>query len=787
VTTLVEMAPPVVPGAPSPPPLPRTGSPSGPLPIPGAILLACLVAVTLADVVAFHRVFNDGDWVAPVLTVGFGAHVAAALLRRTHLPPVAAMVGCLVAVAVLGLCSVHHLPTTHGLPDLGTLRAAATELRWARADLPTAVAPVPALPGFTLLAAWATGVVAVLGDWGTFRLRSALQGLAPALALFVVCGVLAGPDRGSWAGARTVTVALWVVAAAAYGLAHRVTQQSSSRAWFGGRRGALSPTVGRGMAIGATAVVAVVAFSPLLPVRDGRGLLGWHSGPGGDGTRSVESPIVDLRTRIVAERRTPVFTVRSPVPSYWQLTSLDRFTGTLWESTDSYQSVHDRLPGVGPVAAGTRAVVEDVHIQDLDSVWLPAAFDPEAVRGAPGVSYDPVSDSLLGGRATSNGLTYQVTSLDEVAGLRAASLAAAPPASAIAGLAPYLQLPRTIPPAVVTLARNITAGAQTEYAKALAIQDWLRGPSFTYSTDPPTDGYGLSALTTFLLRTRTGYCQQFAGSFAVLARIVGVPTRLAVGFATGTRDRSGTFHVTDADAHTWPEVFFAGVGWVPFEPTKGNGFAIPGGDAYTGSTLGGSSTATVPGPTPRAGQRSVPTPSTGRTSPVSPPAPAPAPTSSGDRASGLALPVTVAAAALAALATWIAANVAIRWWRRARRRHRVGTTAIAVIEAWEQIGERLACLGLPPRPEETPAEYALRASAGLAPGQDTGRSTDPSVALVALGDRVAQVSYGRDEPEPTVVARLLADASQLDGNLRGRLTAGQRLRLVVDPRYHPTI
>jgi hypothetical protein len=409
------------------------------------------------------------------------------------------------------------------------------------------------------------------------------------------------------------------------------------------------------------------------------------------------------------------------------------------------------------------------------------------VRGAPGVTYDPVSGSLLGSRATSNGLTYQVTSLEQLGGLSAGTLAAAPPASVLAGLAPYLQLPRTIPPAVVALARHITAGQPTEYAKALAIQDFLRGPSFTYSTDPPTDGYGLSALTTFLLRTRTGYCQQFAGSYAVLARIVGIPTRLAVGFATGTQDPSGTFHVTDADAHTWPEVFFAGLGWVPFEPTKGGGFAIPGGDAYTGSTLGGSSTTPAPGPAPLTGQQAVPAPTMAGISPISRHASiAPTPRSGG-RARRLALPAAVAAVILGALTIWVAVNAGIHRWRRSRRRHRAGTTAGAVIEAWAEIGDRLASLGLPRRPEETPGEYARRASAFLTPDGVAQGSTESPGELVALGDRVSHASYGREEPGPDIVARVLADASRLDRSLRSRLTVGQRLRGVLDPRRRATI
>ena len=81
----------------------------------------------------------------------------------------------------------------------------------------------------------------------------------------------------------------------------------------------------------------------------------------------------------------------------------------------------------------------------------------------------------------------------------------------------------------------------TEYAKALALQSYLQGGGFTYSLDPPDDGYGTAALTNFLFVTKTGFCQQFAGSYAVLARAVGLPTRLAYGLPRpkGRRQSSG--------------------------------------------------------------------------------------------------------------------------------------------------------------------------------------------------------------------------------------------------------
>jgi hypothetical protein len=82
------------------------------------------------------------------------------------------------------------------------------------------------------------------------------------------------------------------------------------------------------------------------------------------------------------------------------------------------------------------------------------------------------------------------------------------------------------------------------------------------------------------MRSHKGYCQQFAGSFGVMARALGIPTRLAIGWTWGSQDANGVWHVTDDDTHTWPEVFFPQVGWVPFEPTPSRG--MPGAQAYTG-------------------------------------------------------------------------------------------------------------------------------------------------------------------------------------------------------------
>ena len=115
------------------------------------------------------------------------------------------------------------------------------------------------------------------------------------------------------------------------------------------------------------------------------------------------------------------------------------------------------------------------------------------------------------------------------------------------------------------VARRVAGRASSPYAAVLAIESWLRQTGgFTYDESPPR-GEG-APLVSFLTQTKAGYCQHFAGAMAGMLRMLGVPARVAVGFTSGAR-ADGTWVVTDHDAHAWVEVWFAGIGWVPFDPT----------------------------------------------------------------------------------------------------------------------------------------------------------------------------------------------------------------------------
>jgi transglutaminase-like putative cysteine protease len=127
--------------------------------------------------------------------------------------------------------------------------------------------------------------------------------------------------------------------------------------------------------------------------------------------------------------------------------------------------------------------------------------------------------------------------------------------------------------AVYRQAREVVGRAKSPYAAALALEAWFRSKGgFSYDEQPPPGNPAEPPLVAFVLRSRAGYCQHYAGAMAVMLRLLGVPARVAAGFTSGTFDRgSKEWVVTDHNAHTWVEVYFPGYGWLPFDPTPGRG------------------------------------------------------------------------------------------------------------------------------------------------------------------------------------------------------------------------
>jgi transglutaminase-like putative cysteine protease len=745
-------------------------------------------AVTVASAAGFARVYSTRAWVGPVVCSALAVHLTGSASRWRRRGGLSAVVLMLLALWFVSAEILFPSSMQLGLPLLDAVHAARVAWHQGLQEFLPSLAPAPAYTGFVEWTAWGTGLVALATDWFALRRRSLLLGLAPPFLLFVACCLFGTPtDRGWTIGIEVVALVLAIVT-------HQRFVGHAGTVWLGGRQEGVSRWMFSGAALaGAITLITALLIVPSLS-SDGFGPLGWQGGALGEPLRVTPSPIVDLQTRILDESDVPVFSVKSAQPSYWRLTSLDEFTGEQWLSSGQYEAVRNKLPGVR-VGPGTAQVVETFSIQTLDSPWLPVAFTPESVSGAKRVTYDPQSASLLTEGNTANGQHYQVTAAENLSSINRTVLNSAPALTAAntASLSGYLALP-PIPSQVAALARQITAAYPTEYQKALALQDYFHQSIFTYSTSPPEDS-STDGLTAFLFQYREGYCQQFAGSYGVLARAIGLPTRLAVGFTTGTEESPGQWQVTDADAHVWPEVWFPTIGWVPFEPTPAS--QIPGTTQYTGNTGGTAATPTptaISAPTTNPESHIAGKPTGGTTVP---PAQKPNRGASTTRAAHHAVWPWVALALAAAGMAWIGAITGGRRLRWSRRRARLLRSAgspglrpsssaeasaadARTAIAWAEAEEWLAWAGAPRHPSETTVEWAERAGSELARVALLDRTS--AAELRALGELASRCQWGpgRVGGQDAVVAETAS--RHVRTALLHRVGWRRRLTRSLDPR-----
>ncbi|MFE4813641.1 DUF4129 domain-containing transglutaminase family protein [Peribacillus simplex] len=135
------------------------------------------------------------------------------------------------------------------------------------------------------------------------------------------------------------------------------------------------------------------------------------------------------------------------------------------------------------------------------------------------------------------------------------------------------QLPEGLPNRIYELASRLTRNETNWYDKAKAIEDYFDGPEFLYSKDDiPYPESNQDYVDQFLFETQIGYCDNFSSAMVVLLRAANIPARWVKGYTEGEKsilDGESVYKVTNNYAHSWVEVYFAGIGWVPFEPTKG--------------------------------------------------------------------------------------------------------------------------------------------------------------------------------------------------------------------------
>lgn len=236
-----------------------------------------------------------------------------------------------------------------------------------------------------------------------------------------------------------------------------------------------------------------------------------------------------------------------------------------WRARTAISQTITLLAPVGTILFGMPDVAQ-ATVQLEAQVRAQAGATPIPVAGAP-AEMPPVEFTMLRtNRELFNGDRYVLVSAATEATVRDLENASQnyPPEI----LDRFVQLPEEFPANVAELAQQLTLGATTPYAKAKAIEAYLR--TIPYNDAIPAPPAGRDPLEYFLFDIQEGYCDYYATAMAMMLRVVGVPARTASGYAEGTFDEeSGAYFVTERDAHTWVEVFFPEYGWIEFEPTAG--------------------------------------------------------------------------------------------------------------------------------------------------------------------------------------------------------------------------
>jgi transglutaminase-like putative cysteine protease len=280
----------------------------------------------------------------------------------------------------------------------------------------------------------------------------------------------------------------------------------------------------------------------------------------------VTSPLPQLASWAAAGD-TELFRVSGPdVPV--RLVALSDYTGATWRASSLYGPIGAVAPPELPDGARQVQVRQTVTIGELTGPWLPAAGRPTDTSVADAV-VDPNSGSLVLPAGVRPGMRYDVASTVDAPEDRDL-LSAGVPGGEIARR--YLALPG-LPYSLAEYARRTVISARTPFEKAVAIEDVVRTGRRPDAKAPVGSSY--ARLETFLfgqpgaVGAGAGTAEQFSSAFAVLARSVGLPSRVVVGFRPVPAGPGGVAVVRAGDATAWPEVYFSGWGWVAFDPVSG--------------------------------------------------------------------------------------------------------------------------------------------------------------------------------------------------------------------------
>ncbi|MDQ0642446.1 transglutaminase family protein [Microbacterium murale] len=518
------------------------------------------------------------------------------------------------------------------------------------------------------------------------------------------------------------------------------------------RRGPRRASVGVALGVGSAAIVTALVITPTLPVS-----ASWV----GSGTAVELNPSLrlgdDLRRPVPTDAIT-LATTAATAP-YLRIATLSGFDGRVWHADEGEtQSLSDGF-GEGEWS-GDVATAEQrtsIRVVGVSSSWLPVPYPATKVAGvSSGWEIMPTNRTVVSESRDAAGEDYTVTAATVQPTLEQirASAASLDPDDASGQ--------EDLPEVIAETAREVTAGAENDYDRMIALQAWFRS-EFSYSLDAPVDGgfdgTGADAIADFL-EVRSGYCIHFAGAFALMAQSLDLPVRIVVGYLPGRladekRGDEFVYVVSSDQLHAWPEVRFEGIGWVPFEPTASLG--VPTGFEPAADEGGSTSGPATPAPSAAPSTASSSGPELDDELDDS--------SASGGGSLQRLNPVPVmlgTAGVLLVLALPALIRMIVRGWRRSRAR------AGDAVTVWRELRATLIDLRLPVSDADSPRARGT----GL-----IERGADPE-AVRSLVDAVERASYAAGTDDAVDLTPALARVSV---DLRRHVDARSRAAALLLP------
>lgn len=673
----------------------------------GGLGIGCAAAIApLLQVTQDRQFFGTASWLVVVL-------IATPLLTRLlgGNQFLAQGLQLVAAVGFLWWLGATWSTTATGEGWLGSLTAAAID------DILTHAPPLPASSAASWLLLVLVAAVCVLTTLMVQTLEQPYWSLAPLVIPLMIVSTV--DDELHWGYAVLVLGGFTAIMA---------TEAAATAALTGSPTGDAARAEGDltrlvlAAQLAVPTVIAATALALILPI--GAPLAPSSSGGGGSPRITLSDPTIDLGQSLNNDANPVLLEYQTQRPGGVQLRLAALSVATPEGMTLAPLRLRSGAELPNPPSVPNAAAVDvAVTVKNFSSRYLPVPYFPTSLEAQGEWGFDAETMTIVARGNDSESATaaasFKASGLvpsftrDEIL---AANVAASPPDDIDS-----TELPTGLPSIFGALAWEIAGDEPTAGAQALALERWLRDPTrFTYDTQAP-EGDGFAALESFLVEERRGFCIHFATSMVMMARSLGIPARVAIGYTAGTKVGDETYQVRSKNMHAWPELHFAGLGWVSFEPTAAVG-ASPTQPQASNS------------PTPSASQGS-PTPTPTRSEPT-PDEPA-----AQDPTTGAQDLDPVIGWTLAGLLALVVAGAPAAF-RVATRRRRLGASGPAearLTAAWAELHDTAVDLGLA-WPSGSPRSVASQLATTLPPG------LADSLHLLAI--QVERAWFAKHAPEP---------------------------------------